>query len=195
MINLRLHDAGDLTVALRAAPDLPLRPHRQLAQFMHRRMIISPDLVRKRQVRWIEYSGFCSEEAHEACGLLDDETRIGALPQRSIEQQDPRGMLRPGSKAARGPLQRVARIERRQEVGFGQSSKSHTRSAVDEGVRTRRAASAASPSTVDRSSAEVPKRSIRTANRNGAPACPKRAGTIRMPWRRQIGRASCRERV
>ena len=63
MIDLRLHDAGDLAVALRTAPDLPLRPHRQLAQLMHRGVVVAPDLVRERQVGRVEDTRFSPEEA------------------------------------------------------------------------------------------------------------------------------------
>jgi hypothetical protein len=45
VIDLRLHDAGDLAVPLRAAPDLALRPHRQFAQLVNGRMIVARDLV------------------------------------------------------------------------------------------------------------------------------------------------------
>ena len=39
MIDLRLHDPGDLAMPFRAAPDLAFRPQRVFAQFMHSRMI------------------------------------------------------------------------------------------------------------------------------------------------------------
>ena len=81
MINLRLHDTGDLAVALRAAPDLPLLLSSTVAQLADGRVVVSPDLIRKRQVRGIENPWFGAGETQQTSGLLHDEARIGALSQ------------------------------------------------------------------------------------------------------------------
>src|SRR3546814_18027996 len=46
MVDLRLHDAGDLAMTLGAAPDLAFGPKRMLAQFFDRRMIVRSDVRR-----------------------------------------------------------------------------------------------------------------------------------------------------
>src|SRR3546814_20729817 len=48
MIDLRLHDAGDLPVALGAAPDLTFGPKRLLAQFLDGGLIVVDDQVGQR---------------------------------------------------------------------------------------------------------------------------------------------------
>src|SRR3546814_260783 len=50
MINLCLHDPGDLSVTLGAAPDLSFRPQRMLAQFVNGRMVVARGLVGQWQV-------------------------------------------------------------------------------------------------------------------------------------------------
>src|SRR3546814_4339135 len=81
MVHLRLHDPGDLSVPLGAAPDLAFRPERMLAQFFDRRMIVVGDQVGKRKVGRIEDARFAAEQLEQARGLLDDEPRIRALAQ------------------------------------------------------------------------------------------------------------------
>jgi hypothetical protein len=76
MINLRLHDAGDLSVPLRAAPDLALGPYRQLSQLTHCRVVVALDLIGKRQVRWVKYAWFAPKEAQQACRLFDHQARV-----------------------------------------------------------------------------------------------------------------------
>jgi hypothetical protein len=39
---LQLHDAGNLTVPLRAAPHMPFRPHQQFAQLVDGQVIVPP---------------------------------------------------------------------------------------------------------------------------------------------------------
>src|SRR3546814_20886983 len=90
MVDLRLHDAGDLAMTLGAAPDLAFGPERMLAQFFDRRMIVIGDQVGEREVRRIEDARLAAEQLEQACGLLDPEPRKRALAQCSIEQEDTR---------------------------------------------------------------------------------------------------------
>ena len=41
VVDLRLHDTGNLAVAFRAAPDLPFRPERVFAKLLHRGMVVT----------------------------------------------------------------------------------------------------------------------------------------------------------
>lgn len=54
MVDLRLHDAGDLAVPFGATPHLSLGSQGVLAQFMHGGMIIVLYLVRQWQIGGIE---------------------------------------------------------------------------------------------------------------------------------------------
>ena len=71
MIDLRLHDAGNLAVPLRAAPHLPFRPKGQLAQLVNSRVIVAGMLIGQRQGEWIENAGFAAEQLQQSCRLLD----------------------------------------------------------------------------------------------------------------------------
>src|SRR3546814_11251668 len=93
MVDLRLHDAGDLAMTLGAAPDLAFGPERMLAQFFDRRMIVIGDQVGEREVRRIEAARLAAEQLEPACGLLDHEHRNRATPQCSINQETTRHRL------------------------------------------------------------------------------------------------------
>ena len=119
VVDLRLHQPGDLAVALGAAPDHALGPDRVLAQLVDRRMVVAGDLVGKRQVRGVEDPHLGAEVAQEPRGLLGGEPRVGALPERAVEQQDARRVV-VRAEAEAGPAQREARVERRKVVGIGE---------------------------------------------------------------------------
>src|SRR3546814_13562145 len=76
MVDLRLHDAGDLAMTLGAAPDLAFGPERMLAQFFDRRMIVIGDQVGEREVRRIEDARLAAEQLEQACGLLDRKSGV-----------------------------------------------------------------------------------------------------------------------
>src|SRR3546814_6733048 len=65
MVDLRLHDAGDLAVALGAAPDVTFGPERMLPQFLDRRMIVIGDEVGKRKVGRVEDARFAAEKLEQ----------------------------------------------------------------------------------------------------------------------------------
>src|SRR3546814_5765975 len=56
MIDLRLHDAGDLAMAFGTAPDLAFGPDGMLPQLLDRRMIVVGDLVGQGKVGGVERS-------------------------------------------------------------------------------------------------------------------------------------------
>src|SRR3546814_7421606 len=55
MVDLRLHDAGDLAVPFGTAPHHRFRPQGMLAQLMDCRMIVTLDLIGQRQIARNEY--------------------------------------------------------------------------------------------------------------------------------------------
>src|SRR3546814_8164353 len=91
MVDLRLHDPGDLAVTLGAAPDLAFGPERMLTQFLDRGMIVVGDLVGQGKVGGVEDARLASEELEETRGFLDDEPRKRALTQAAVKQQDAGG--------------------------------------------------------------------------------------------------------
>ena len=102
---------------------MPLGPERVLAQLVDRRMVVAGDLVGKRQVRGVEDAHLGAEVAQEPRGLLGGEPRVGALPQRAVEQQDARRVV-VRAEAEPGPARREARVEGRQVVGIGKRAQS-----------------------------------------------------------------------
>ncbi|MNT30774.1 hypothetical protein D3C72_1665840 [compost metagenome] len=119
MVDLKLHDPGNLAVALGAAPDHAFRPQGVFAQFVDGGMIVVIDLIRQRQVGRIEDAGLAAHEAQKARGLLDAQAGKGPIPQRAIEQQDTRRMI-VRAEAERRLAGQVGRVERGQVVGIGQ---------------------------------------------------------------------------
>ena len=73
MVDLRLHDSGDLAMTLGAAPDMTFGPERMLAKFLDRRMIVIGDQVGEREVRRIEDARLAAEQLEQSRGLFDDE--------------------------------------------------------------------------------------------------------------------------
>jgi hypothetical protein len=124
IVDLRLHQPGDLTVPFGTAPDHSLRPDRVLAQFADRRMVVACHLVGKRHVGRIEDPHLGTEEAQQAPSFLGGKPGVGTRPQRAVKQQDSRGvLLRPQSEA--GPLRDKPGIERRQMVGIIEFTQTH----------------------------------------------------------------------
>lgn len=62
MVDLDLHDPGDLSVPLGATPHLPFRPQRMFTQFMDGGMIVILDLIGHWQVRRIENPRLAAEQ-------------------------------------------------------------------------------------------------------------------------------------
>lgn len=73
MVDLRLHDAGDLAMALGAAPHLRFGPQRVFAQLVDGGVIVVLDLIGQRQVGRVEDAGFAAKELQQPCCFLDRE--------------------------------------------------------------------------------------------------------------------------
>lgn len=71
----------------RTDPDLPLRPQRQLAKFLHPGMI-DRCCIRKRQAGRVENSGFGAQRLQETLSFLRQKPIIGPLAQGTIEEKD-----------------------------------------------------------------------------------------------------------
>jgi hypothetical protein len=119
VIDLRLHEPGDLPVTFRAAPDLAFGPGRQVAKLVYRRMVVVRHLVRERQVRRIEDARLRAEVSQQPGGFLDHQPRVGARAQRPVQQEDSRRMPGQGSGFARQGAVGEAGGQRREMIGIG----------------------------------------------------------------------------
>src|SRR3546814_7408945 len=90
MVDLRLHDAGDLAVPFGTAPHHRFRPQGMLAQLMDCRMIVTLDLIGQRQIARIEYAHLGAEQDEQAGRLLHRKPAERTRAQRTIAQPDTR---------------------------------------------------------------------------------------------------------
>ncbi|MNY09502.1 hypothetical protein D3C86_1424180 [compost metagenome] len=68
-------------MALGAAPDHAFGPQGMFAQFVDGGMVVVVDLIRQRQVGWIEDTRLAAHEAQKAGGFLDAEAGKGSISQ------------------------------------------------------------------------------------------------------------------
>ena len=90
-----------------------------LAQFVDGRMVVTADLVRQRQIGGIEDARLSAKQLEQSRGFLDRETRIRALPQGAVEQQDSRRRLVGAKTNGRAGMDEGG-VERREGVGIGE---------------------------------------------------------------------------
>src|SRR3546814_7087645 len=105
MVDLRVHDAGDLAVPFGAAPNHAFRPERMLAKLMHRRVIIVLDLVGEREIGRIEDPHFGAKEDEQPGRFLDRETTERPLAQRAVAEASARFRLKRRSEEHTSELQ------------------------------------------------------------------------------------------
>ncbi len=122
MVDLGLHDAGDLAVPLRAAPHLTFRPQGMLAQFVDGGVVIGLHLIGQWQIAWVEYSHLGAEQDQQPCRFLDSKPAERPLAERTVEQQDARRMIERTEPRREIRANHVA-IERRREIGVGKDTK------------------------------------------------------------------------
>lgn len=82
-------------------------------------MVVIADLIGQGQVGRIEDTCLRAEELEKARGLLDAKAGEGALPERSVEQQNT-GWWLIVAKAERGRLDHERPVERRKVIGVGE---------------------------------------------------------------------------
>ena len=126
MVDLQLHQAGDLAMPFRTAPDHALRPEGVLAQLAHRRVVVVAGRARQGQVGGVEDAGLASHPLQQTGRLLDAEPRIRPLAQRAVQEKDPRRRVGRaqstggvGGQIGRVQSRQVIRIRQRTQAGEG----------------------------------------------------------------------------
>jgi hypothetical protein len=124
MIDLQLHQAADLAMALGRAPHHALGPDGVLAQLVDRGVVVVGHLIGERELARVEDPRLRAEEAQKARRFLDGEPGERADTQGTIEQQDPRRRIL-GADAGRGSLVDEPLIERGKVIRLGKRTQRH----------------------------------------------------------------------